>query len=90
MSPTLAGMPAVKLLLAKTTTDTGELPSVDGICWSKRLLLTNSASSFLLKRSSGRTPLKLLNLTSKYTRLGKRRVTCGKLPEKRLLLTSSS
>lgn len=78
------------LLLAKTRTETGELPMFSGKENLKSLLLMNRASSFKSNREEGRSPLNLLNRMSRNLRAGRERITEGNSPEKSLLLISSS
>jgi len=90
MLPMVRGMQPVKLLFAKLTTETVELPNVSGMVDVNRLLFKNNASSSFSKSFEGNFPSKSLNLRSRYLRLDHVRTTSGKLPTKRLLLASNS
>uniref|UniRef100_J3L1J5 Uncharacterized protein n=1 Tax=Oryza brachyantha TaxID=4533 RepID=J3L1J5_ORYBR len=85
-----AGRQPPKSLLASTSTDAGELPTLSGIWKRRRLELRKMASSGRSKSSRGTGPSKSLNRRSRYRRLGIRSTTSGKAPTRRLLLTSSS
>lgn len=86
----LPGMHPPKLLLAKTRTDTGELPRFSGIPNRNRLSFKKIASSFLSNSLSGTGPSNSLNLKSKNFNDGNDNTTTGNPPAKRLLLRSSS
>lgn len=88
--PMVFGMEPSNLLLAKTKTETVELPKFSGMLESNRLLFKNKASRSLSKSLDGNGPSKLLNRRSRYLRAGKSRTTEGNRPTSRLLLTSSS
>lgn len=90
MLPRLAGTQPRNLLLATTTTDTGEFPKLLGISKTNRLSLTKRASSSMSKSCAGTPPSNSLNLRSRYLRDGSFSTTLGNFPAKRLLLTSSS
>lgn len=88
--PMLEGKHPLKLLLAKTTTETGEFPRLGGISKWNLLLLTNMASRSLSKSWEGSPPSNSLNLISKYFNMGSDRTTLGNGPTNLLLLISSS
>lgn len=88
--PMLEGKHPLKLLLAKTTTETGEFPRLGGISKWNLLLLTNMASRSLSKSWEGSPPSNSLNLMSKYFNTGSDRTTLGNGPTNLLLLISSS
>lgn len=90
MLPRLEGTQPWNLLLAKTITETGELPKLSGISNLKRLLLIKIASKSLSKSSLGTVPSNSLNLRSKNLSWGSLRTTFGNLPANLLLLRSSS
>ncbi|BAT72810.1 hypothetical protein VIGAN_01024800 [Vigna angularis var. angularis] len=90
MLPRLWGMQPWNLLLARTMTETGELPKLSGRSKTKRLSLMKMASRSLSNNSRGTAPSNSLNLRSKNLSEGRRRTTSGNLPAKRLLLRSSS
>lgn len=86
----LKGRHPFRSLFANTTTETGLFPKFSGKENWKLLLLMKSASSLTSKRREGTLPWKLLNLISKYFKLGMQRTTSGNGPENWLLLMSSS
>lgn len=90
MLPRLEGTHPWNLLLARTITETGELPKLSGMLNLKRLWLMKMASKSLSKSSFGTVPSNSLNLRSKNLSLGSFRTTSGNLPANRLLLRSSS
>ncbi|CAA6666275.1 unnamed protein product [Spirodela intermedia] len=77
MLPRLAGRQPLKWLLARTITDTGELPKLSGRSKEKRLWLMKMASRSLSKSSRGTFPSNSLNLMSRNLREGRRRTTRG-------------
>lgn len=88
--PIPAGTQPENLLLATTSTETGDLSSVNGIEVAKRLLLMNRASKSFKKRSVGKSPSNSLKRMSKNFSIGSDRTTVGKPPTNLLLLRSSS
>lgn len=88
--PILPGKQPPRSLLAKTSTETGELPRFSGMPNLNLLSLRNMASRSLSKSWEGTGPSNSLNRRSKNLRAGKDSSTLGKLPTKRLLLRSSS
>jgi hypothetical protein len=88
--PRLGGTHPLRLLLAKTTTETGEFPRLVGISRWNLLLLTKMASRSLSNSFVGSGPSNSLNLMSKYFSEGRWRTTFGNGPANLLLLISSS
>jgi len=86
----LVGMQPLKLLFARTNTETGEFPMFFGIDDLNLLLLKNNASSFRSNNSDGILPVKLLYLMSRNLSEGIRRRTGGNGPSNWLLLRSIS
>lgn len=88
--PKLEGIHPSNLLLAKTITETGELPIFSGKAEENRLLFMKIASKSFSKSPIGSLPSNSLYRMSKYLRLGNWRKISGNFPAKRLLLRSSS
>ena len=86
----LDGRQPLRLLLANTTTETGEFPIFSGRDDLNLLLLTNIASSFKSKRSFGISPSNSLYRMSRNLSKGRQRITVGNWPVNWLLLISSS
>lgn len=63
--PMLFGIQPVKLLLANTITETGELPRFSGMLFENRLLFTNKASRCTSKTFGGKGPSKSLKRRSR-------------------------
>lgn len=90
MFPTVVGTQPENLLLARTATETVELPRVSGSCEWNRLWLRKSASRSLSNNSAGNGPSNSLYRRSKYLSAGRPRTCSGNGPTNRLLLRSSS
>ncbi|PKI50795.1 hypothetical protein CRG98_028790 [Punica granatum] len=86
----LDGTQPWNLLLARTMTDTGELPKLSGRSKWNRLSLMKMASRSLSKSAGGTVPSNSLNLRSRNLSDGSARTKRGNFPANRLLLRSSS
>jgi hypothetical protein len=84
------GRQPLRLLFAKTITETGELPMFSGNDDWNLLSLMNRASRFMSKRRDGMSPWNPLNRISRNLSEGRQRRIEGNCPENRLLLISSS
>lgn len=90
MLPRPEGTHPWNLLLARTMTDTGELPKLSGRSKTNLLWLMKMASKGLSKSSLGTVPSNSLNLRSRNLSVGRSKTTLGNRPANRLLLRSSS